>query len=43
MRGGYLGHIADQIYLGPAVERSRSTALANLKRLVETGGEMIVQ
>lgn len=43
MRGGYLGHMADQVYLGPAVERSRAAALANLKRLVETGGEMIVQ
>lgn len=41
MRGGYLGHILDQVYLGPAVERSRAAALANLKRLVETGGEMI--
>ena len=42
MRGGYLGHLLDEVYLGPSVERSRSAALANLKRLVETGGEIIV-
>ena len=42
MRGGYLGHLLDIVYLGPSVEKSRSAALANLKRLVETGGEMII-
>jgi uncharacterized membrane protein len=40
MRGGYLGYMLDQVYIGPSGERSRAAALANLKRLVETGGEM---
>ena len=41
MRGGYLGHLLDIGYLGPTAEKGRSAALANLKRLIETGNEIL--
>jgi uncharacterized protein YndB with AHSA1/START domain len=42
LRGGYLGHLFDQLYLGPSVERGRAAALANLKRWIETGSEVLL-
>ncbi len=42
VRGGYLGYLLDRVYLGPSGEKSRSAALANLKRLVETGNEILL-
>lgn len=43
VRGGYLGHLLDLVYTGPSTERSRSGALANFKRWIETGTDILLQ
>ena len=40
--GGYLGTVLDKIYLTPVGANGRDPALANLKRLVETGQGIFV-
>lgn len=42
LRGGYLGTVLDKIYLTPMGANGREPALANLKRLVETGQGIFV-
>ena len=42
IRGGYLGTVLDKIYLTPVGANGRDPALANLKRLVETGQGILV-
>lgn len=42
-RGGYLGYIFDRVAYYPSRGKSREPALANLKRLVETGQGIFIR